>query len=122
MKVQLAWPKQRKFDFISAEGPVQVENRPNKVVVRAARSNISDRRKAFFIRHLAAEGFIPDAYQRFSELRADSSLPVQWLIDREWLQPHITLREKAPRQVLWTILVGWMLWLAVMLPVLLRLR
>ena len=122
MKVQSVWPKQRKFDFLTAECPLQVENRPDKVIVRAARNNLSDRHKAFFLRHLAAEGFIPDAYQRFSELRADASLPVQWLISREWLQAHVTLREKAPRQVLRAILVGCMVWLAVMLSVLLRLR
>ena len=57
-----------------------VETRGQKVLVRAAQNNFSERRKAFLIRQLAAEGYIPDRYEAFTE--GDPITGLTWVIDR----------------------------------------
>ena len=47
------------------------------VRIHADRDNFSARRKEFFVRHLATEGFIPDRYRWFS----DECGGVEWLIE-----------------------------------------
>ena len=59
---------------------VAVETQGETVLIRAAQNNFSERRKAFLIRQLAAEGYIPDRYETFTE-----EVPVvglTWVIDR----------------------------------------
>src|SRR5258708_19436005 len=58
--------RQHEFYFPGFDNLVLVENRPDGVVIRATRDNFSEARKSFFIRELAAEGFIPDACGWFS--------------------------------------------------------
>lgn len=57
-----------------------IENGPNGVIITATRNNISERRKAAFIRHLAAEGFIPDWYQWFSDPAKDGFRGASWVV------------------------------------------
>ncbi len=53
------------------------------MLVRAAQGNFSERRKAFLIRQLAAEGYIPDQFETFTEEAPVGGLT--WTIDRSLL-------------------------------------
>ena len=53
------------FSFPDLDTLVQVEERAGAVLVRATRDTFSSARKEYFIRELAAEGFIPDEFQWF---------------------------------------------------------
>lgn len=81
--------KSRFFDFcfINLDYTlVRVEEREGDVTIRATSNTFSRRRKMYFIRELAAEGFIPDE-RRF--LLSDSepcSQGVRWLIDESWVK------------------------------------
>lgn len=74
----------RRFEFYlrDLDNHVLVESTAHSVVVRATRDNCSERRKAFFIREISAEGHIPDGYQSASAARAVPS--VDWIIDGSW--------------------------------------
>jgi len=63
-----------------------VESSPEAVVIRAARDNFSERRKMFFIRELAAEGFIPDEYQWSCGPGSYGQGGLAWLVDRSWIR------------------------------------
>ncbi len=68
---------------ISTRNPanlVVVESLGRTVLIRAAHNNFSERRKAFLIRQLAAEGYIPDCYEMFTEEAPVAGLT--WVIDR----------------------------------------
>ncbi|MGH7970507.1 MAG: hypothetical protein ACREIC_17415 [Limisphaerales bacterium] len=73
---------------------VVVENQGETVLIRAAQNNFSQRRKAFLIRQLAAEGYIADRYQGFSEQAPISGLT--WVIDKSLLvlRPAATRRTR----------------------------
>jgi hypothetical protein len=71
---------------ISTHNPqnlIVVENETENVIFRAAYDNFSERRKAFLVRQLAAEGYIPDCFEEFTEYRPSSGLV--WVIDRSLL-------------------------------------
>ena len=74
----------RRFEFYlrDLDNHVLVESTAHSVVVRATRDNCSERRKAFFIREISAEGYIPDGYQSEPAARAVPS--VDWIIDGSW--------------------------------------
>ncbi len=90
-----------------------VENRPNSVRIRAARDNFSPRRKLLFVRHLAAEGYIPDSYQRQGE-RDTTCSSLDWVVDNSLLTGPYSARSRSVRQILLTILIAGVLWLALM--------
>ena len=62
---------------------VAIESRGGNVYVRAAKDNFSERRKAFLIRQLAAEGYIHDRFQTFTEDEPVAGLT--WVLDRSLL-------------------------------------
>jgi hypothetical protein len=74
------------FYFPQVDTLARVENADGTVLIRTSRDTFSERRKACFVRELAAEGFIPDTYQWFSSSGADSFLGVRWLVDISWLK------------------------------------
>ena len=76
---------------------VQVRNCGSSVVVRLTRDNFSASAKAFFIRHLAIEGFIPDRYQWYSESSDCAALEVKWVIDGSWVRIKHQLNRQATR-------------------------
>jgi len=109
----------RSFDFYfpDVDTQVLVEESEDEVVVRATRNTFSERRKIFFLRELAAEGFISENYQKFSGFASQAWLRVRWLIDNSWLKPnkgrwmqpeHLMLRVFAGAGAVW---LGWMIWL-----------
>ena len=82
---------------------VVVEQHGDSVVVRAAHDNFSERRKAFLIRQLAAEGYIPDRYESFTEDAPVSGLI--WVLDRSLLiiGPEATRRT---RRFMWRLIAA----------------
>jgi hypothetical protein len=92
MRVQQETPRQFEFFVPDLDNLVLVENGPEGVVIRAARDNFSERRKSFFIHQLAAEGYIPDVYQWFSD-PTDNPHGLRWVIDCSWLRiPDVVIR------------------------------
>src|SRR5947209_10934805 len=80
--------KQFEFYFPDIDTRVLVEEGEEEVVVSATRNAFSELRKTFFIRELAAEGFIPDEYQGFSGFGAVTWLRVRWLVDTSWVKAN----------------------------------
>ncbi len=73
------------FYFPGHDTLLQVEQRDEQVVVRTTTNSISDRRKEYFIRELAAEGFIPAEYQ----WQPISGGKICWVLDRSWLHRNL---------------------------------
>jgi len=120
MKALLPEPQVFEFYYPDVDTLVQVEDRQDAVIVRATRDTFSDRRKARFIRELAAEGFIPDHYRWFSSDKLQPYLGVHWLIDRSWVRlPKAALAETS-RIMRFLLAGGILLWLALMLWLFLR--
>ena len=65
---------------------VHVKNCGAGVVVRLMRDNFSAPAKAYFIRHLALEGFIPDRYQWYAGTSEFAALEVKWVVDGSWMR------------------------------------
>ena len=102
------------FYFPERDTLLRVEEADGAVTIRATRDSFSDTRKSSFVRELAAEGFIPDNYQWFSQAEPGAFLGVHWLVDVSWL----TLPESAlawARRFMRRILFGGCLvWLGLM--------
>jgi hypothetical protein len=60
---------------------LRVENHETKVRIRASSDAFSTRDKEFFVRHLAAEGFIPDRYRWFSGDCNEPSSGIDWHVE-----------------------------------------
>jgi hypothetical protein len=87
---------------------VVIERERDAVLFRAAQDNFSPRRKAFLIRQLAAEGYIPDQYEWFTEEAPVKGLT--WVTDRSLLfvGPEATRRTRRIMQGV--IAGGCLLW------------
>src|SRR5260370_38435257 len=98
----------RKYEFCNNEpyNLILVEQNENGVLVRAAWDNFSDRRKAFFIKEIAAEGFIPDRYQWFSNYEENGYTGIRGVIDRSWLKVHPGPVGKPTKFRVWMMLAG----------------
>jgi hypothetical protein len=79
MRTQNELPHQSRHYISDLDNHVLIENSAYGVVISATRDNFTDKRKAFFIRHLAAEGYIPDRYEWFSEPAEDGFFGVKWI-------------------------------------------
>ncbi len=102
-----------KYEFCNNEpyNLILVEQKEDGVLIRAAWDNFSDRRKAFFIKQIAAEGFIPDRYQWFSNFEANSYTGIRWVIDRSWVTVDREQVWKARRLVWGMLLAALFFWL-----------
>jgi hypothetical protein len=109
-----------RFSTHNPENIIVIENYRNRVIFRAGLDNFSARRKAFLIRQLAAEGYIPDCYEQFSELAWPRSLI--WLIDRSLMLMGPQASGRANRAMKRLILAGCALWLVEISFLLLRTR
>ena len=115
MKTHATEPESFEFCFPKLDTLVCVENGPDEVVIRATRATFSEEQKAYFVRELAAEGFIPVDYKWFSERSSFSGLPVvRWLVDCSWwtLSPNAVARTR--RFMIRTLVGGALLWLLLM--------
>ncbi len=97
---------------ISTHNPgnvIAVENEGRRVLIRAAYDNFSPRRKAFLIRQLAAEGYIPDAFEYFTE---ETTIPgLLWVIDRSLVSVGPEARRRSSRFMGRLLLGSCLLWL-----------
>jgi len=85
-------PIKSEFYSRSPGNHLLVENHEDGgVVIRAAIDNFSEKRKEFFIRELASEGFIADEFQFLTGADGDKVRKACWIIDRSWqvLPPEI---------------------------------
>jgi hypothetical protein len=86
METPLFEPRCAEFCFPHLDTRVRVEVSDEFVTIRATRDSFSPRRKDFFIRELAAEGFIPDRFQWSSPEDAGSPIGrLRWRVDHAWL-------------------------------------
>ena len=79
MRTEIVVPEKVELYIHDLDNHVLIENSAGGVVICATRDNFSDKRKTFFIRHLAAEGYIPDRYAWFSEPAGDGFFGVKWI-------------------------------------------
>jgi hypothetical protein len=99
---------------------VLVENHEGAVVLRASSNHLSERRKAFFVRHLAAEGFIPIRYQWLVGGDVDCVPGLTWIVDNSWLRLHPAMIQRTNR-IMRRILIGaGTLWVVMILALLAR--
>jgi hypothetical protein len=73
-----------------------MENHGTWVRIRATRGGFSQRDKQFFVRHLAAEGFIPDRYCRYSGDCSQEPSGIDWEVDENAIEKSwIVTRRRA---------------------------
>lgn len=108
MRKQKLLAKEFEFYITDLDNMLLVQcGEDGRVTIRCTKDNFSKRRKVFFIRELAAEGFIPDEYQWFSEA-AIGSLRVQWVKDWSWVKVPQTITGRSLKFVL----LACVLWMA----------
>ena len=114
MRTKAAFPERVELSIAHPDNLVSIENHEDSVVIRAVRDNFSPREKSFFIRYLAAEGYIPASYQWFADPESECSSRLSWLVDSAKLPAHHS-HKKALRQIL--CLIGWvsLVWLVLMI-------
>jgi hypothetical protein len=119
MKSETCFPRRAEFHQYNPENFILVENDKNGAVIRAAVDNFSGARKICFIKELAAEGFIPDHYQWFSDPDADGYLGIKWIVDDSWLKTDGERTRKTELLcrgmlllacILWVVLMTFILW------------
>lgn len=101
------------FYFRDLDTLVQVDNPDQEtVIVRATRNSFSERRKTYFIRELAAEGFIPDKCQWYP---LASGMPhVKWIVDASWLRVSESAKARTRRFMFGLLGGGFLLWTALL--------
>jgi hypothetical protein len=85
MQTQKMNPRPYEFYLRDLDNYLLVESSARGVVIRASRNNCSERRKAFFLREISAEGYIPDRRQAPTALQPPRD--VEWIIDESWKTP-----------------------------------
>jgi hypothetical protein len=120
MNPSLREPQSYDFYFPPIDTLVRVEQADNQVVIRATRDTFSARRKASFIRELAAEGFIPDHYYWFNAIGDTQGRTIRWSVDLSWLKISPELTAATRRFVLRLFGSATLLWVALMAMVFLR--
>ena len=111
MQTRITLPARFELSHRCPDNLILVENYFNEVIIRAARDNFSERRKLLFIRHLAAEGYIPARYQRLGAFGETVQDGLTWVIDRTWLGRSETMRWEAKRFMYGLLISGALLWL-----------
>src|SRR5215475_10740284 len=95
MRVQFV-PEKVEMSLQNPENLILVENSGDGVVIRATRDNLSDRKKAWFIRYLAAEGFISDEFEHFRTVDWTGT-SIRWVVDQSWTRREITHSQRVDR-------------------------
>jgi hypothetical protein len=114
-----AVPKQARLLTRDPENSILVENFAGYVTIRAARDNFCARRKAFFIRHLAAEGYIPDRFERLGE-PGSALRDIRWIIDPAQRASRDSVKRETDRFMVRSLAGIFVLWLALMVLLFLR--
>ena len=105
------------FYFPDLDTLVLVEDAGDRVIIRATRNSFSDRRKAYFIRRLAAEGFIPDHFQWTSSLNSEWS-QIGWFVDTSRVRAHKGDTVRTRRFMIRLLASMALIWLGIMAAVL----
>lgn len=108
MHVKATLPRSFEFSTFNPENLILVENEAERVLIRAAYNNFSPRRKAFLIRQLAAEGYIPDQYEQFSEMTWDTG--VVWTVDRSLVALGAGVKERSGKLMGRLLMGASLLW------------
>ncbi len=109
MPVKSTLPSSVQFSTHNPPNLIVVENGEEQVIFRAAEDNFSERRKAFLIRQLAAEGYIPDIFEDFTEHAKTPGLV--WVLDRSLLFIGPEARRRNSRFMRRLVVGGCLLWL-----------
>lgn len=118
MRKQKVLAKDFQFYFADLDNIILVEcHEDETITIRASKDNVLEERKIFFIRKLAAEGFISDDYERFSG-PTDSSNNVSWIKDYSWLKSHKPSGRRTNRLMGWLLVAACLLWVAMIRVVL----
>ena len=103
-------PRTYTFDFPRLDTVVEVEAIEDRVVIHASRDTFSPARKACFLRELAAEGFIDEAFAG----DWPGAAPVRWLVDPTEFLPAAASRAQTRRFMLQLFVSALGLWLGLM--------
>ena len=115
MRAQRVLAREFQFYFSDLDNIVLVESHADEsVTIRVTKNNVSDQRKNFFIRRLAAEGFIPEYYEWFSG-PTDGSGNVLWMKDLSWVEKTtVAVKKNSNRFMTRLLIVSGLVWLAMM--------
>ncbi len=115
MRAQRVLAREFQFYFPDLDNIILVEcHEDESVTIRASKNNVPVERKIFFIRKLAAEGFIPDNFQWFSG-SPDGSNGILWIKDYSWLKNNNqALKQKSGRFVKGALVAACVLWMVMM--------
>jgi hypothetical protein len=106
------------FNFPDVDTLVCVETTAaDLVTIRATRNTFSETRKDYFIRELAAEGFIPEGCRWRSGIGAPSN--IRWIIDWTWLELSTAAAAKTRRFMFGLIGSALVLWTGLLTTLLL---
>ncbi len=114
MRLQALYPRQAEFRISRPRNVIVVENCGDVVLVRAARDNFSERRKRLFIRHLAAEGFIPGRFEKLSAESVNGVPGLEWIVETAKPVSEAVQRPSPLLRILWIVFLGSLLWLGLM--------
>ena len=110
MRVQFV-PRKARLSLRNPKNLILVENSENRVVIRAAHDDFSEREKATLIRYLAAEGFISDEFERYQQ-RGWRGSSIRWTVERA--QRQSTRLERVERFMIQLLVTASALWLALL--------
>jgi len=115
MRAQKVLAREFQFYLSDLDNVLLVESHADEsVTIRATRNNVSDQRKIFFIRKLAAEGFIPGNYEWFSG-PTDGSGSVLWIKDLSWVEKTtVAVKKKSNRFMARLLIAASVVWLIMM--------
>lgn len=112
-------PTQNVYEFVTnkPENILEIETTAEgEVHIRMAQDNFSAQRKAFLVRELANEGFIPDHFLYLSD---NELLGVKWSIGTDHVKIPQTVSRLASYRTRVLIWSCFMLWSALMLALML---
>lgn len=108
------------FYIAQIDTHVLVENHEDGVVIRATTNHFSERRKSFFIRHLAAEGYIPCRFQWLVGMGLDGLTGLKWMVDNSWLRVNPEMTRRTSRIMRRTLIGAGTVWLAIIISLVAR--
>ena len=111
---ELPVPEQARLFTRDPENSILVENSADGVTIRAARDNFCPRKRFYFIRYLASEGYIPSRFERICERGSDVVSGVRWFVDPSRFMPSESAQKQTNRFMLRLIIGASLLWLALM--------
>src|SRR6476661_4407310 len=107
-------PEQARLFTHDPENSILVENSADGVTISAARDNFCRRKRFYFIRYLASEGYIPSRFEQLCEQGPDALSRIRWLVDPSRFMPAEPVQKQTNRFMLCLIIGGSLLWFSLM--------